>query len=163
LSAAVPQFLPFPRRRFTLCRLQILFFPSSTMEMETNRGRTDSETSDGKKIDGQRRRSSLADQAIDLAHELKEKVVGPSKEKAMRNKLTKQESQEKFTGLVEMMYEANAKDTEKKVYAPVKEEDMLAVAAEEFERFKKEQGVKIVEGSSPPKGNYHPISEIYSH
>jgi len=133
------------------------------METAAARGRTESETSEGRKVDGQRRRSSLADQAIDLAHELKEKMIGPSKETAKKKMLVKQESQEKFTGLVEMMYECNAKDTEKKVYAPVKEEDMLAVAAEEFERFKKQQGVNIPTGASPPKGNYAHISEICSH
>jgi len=133
------------------------------MEASTGRGRTESECSEGRRINGQRRKSSLADQALELAHEFKEKVVGPSK--VNKKTLQKQESQEKFTGLVELMYESNTKDGEKKVYAPVKEEDMLAVAAEEFERFKNQQAPKSIEiatGTSP-KGNYVHISEIYSH
>jgi len=133
------------------------------MESSTGRGRTESETSDGKKVDG-RRRSSLADQAVELAHELKEKVVGPSKGEKAKKMLTKQESQEKFTGLVELMYECNTAEHERKVYPAVKEEDMLAVAAEEFEKFKAEQAAKAGETpSSPSKTTYHHISEVFSH
>uniref|UniRef100_A0A914W125 Uncharacterized protein n=2 Tax=Plectus sambesii TaxID=2011161 RepID=A0A914W125_9BILA len=144
----------------TLHALPTILLETEKMETSTTRGRTISENSEGKRIDG-RRRSSLADQAIELAHELKDKVVGPSKNR--KKSLMKQESQEKFNGLVELMYEANAQDADKKVYPVVKEEDMLAVAAEEFEKFKSQQGVAAPTGTSPPKVHYHHISEIYSH
>jgi len=123
------------------------------------RPRTESENSGGKGGE-RRRRSSLADKTIDLANEVKEKLVGPSKA-AQQRKLTKQESQEKFTGLVELMYESNSK--EERVYAPVKEEDMLAVAAEEFEKFKREQAAAKPAEKPANKEVYHQISEIYSH
>jgi len=117
--------------------------------------RRESENSGGV-VGERRRRSSLAD----LMSGVKEKLVGPSQKVAQQKKLIKQESEEKFKGLVELMYECNSK--EEGVYEPVKEEDMLAVAAEEYEKFKRERGAKLAENSSNKK-IYQQVSEIYSH